>query len=377
MRRTGNSTEPSVQAGMSASGEAVVAWSFLTRGGLYRELWAATAAPGAAFGAPVRVGEIQLGSPFSLAVGEGGHALLAFATGVQLRVAERAPGGGFAPAAAVGPARDRLAILPAAALDAAGGALVAWQRASDWAVDAVVRPGPGAFGAPVRLSRAARLPLPSGLQAFFDAFTPVDFEGEHSSSTNRDPTARPSIRVRVIAGGRALVTWAAPFGRDGVWSLAPRSATLPLAGGTAETRAHGPGVRDADLVTPLVTEGGVPAVLWRDNRDDEGDDRLHAALEGAAQTEERAPRVEVRAAGQRVLRGSEALVLRVTCSAACDVRAQAGSGLGGANGTLSLTRAGSGRLRLDARAVARSRRCAAARCGCASARVRPTRARRR
>ena len=103
MRRTGNSTEPSVQAGMSASGEAVVAWSFLTRSGLYRELWAATAAPGAAFGAPVRVGEIQLGSPFSLAVGEGGHALLAFATAFELRVAERAPGAGFAAAAAVGP----------------------------------------------------------------------------------------------------------------------------------------------------------------------------------------------------------------------------------------------------------------------------------
>ena len=289
---------------------------------------------------------MQLGSPFSLAVGEGGHALLAFGTGTQLRVAERAPGGGFAPAITVGPARDRLAILPVAALDAAGGALVAWLRASDSELDAVLRAGPGRFEAPITLSRAARLPLPEGLQEFFDAFAPLDAEGEHSTAES-GPDAEARYPRALISDGRALVTFAVPTGRDGVWSLAPRSATIPLAGGAAETRAHGAGVRDAHVITPMLAGSGVPAVLWSDHDENEAEDRLHVALEGVAETADRGPRVQVRVTGKRALRGDEQLVLRVTCSAACEVRAQAGAGLAGASGRLSLGRAGSGRLRLD------------------------------
>ena len=342
---TGSSTEPSVQAGMSASGEAVVAWSFLSRARTTRELWAAVAAPGAAFGAPVRIGELQLGTPFSLAVGDGGHGLLAFAAGGEVRVAERAPGAAFSPTVVVGRSSDLRAILPTAAVDAAGGALIAWQRASDSALDAVVRSRPGPFGAPVTLSRPTRIAYPAGLTEFFEAFSPANVEGEHNSSDGGDFEARHPRAV--IAGGRALLAWAAPLGRDGVWSLPPRSATLALAGGAPEIRVHGAGIREAELVTPLLADGGVPAVAWIDENDEEEDARLHLALEGAAETAGTAPRVQVRAVSGRVLGPRQALVLRVTCSAACDVRAQAGAGLGGANEAISLSRAGSGRIRLE------------------------------
>ena len=364
---------------MSASGEAVVAWSFLTRSGLYRELWAAVAAPGAAFGAPVRIGEVQLGSPFSLAVGEGGHALLAFATGVRAAGRRARPGRRLrCPPRRSAAARDRLAILPAAAVDAGGGALVAWQRASDWAVDAVVRPGPGAFGAPVTLSRPRGSRCPRGCRSSSTRSRRWTSRASTRAATESGPTTRPCHPRAVIAGGRALVTWAAPLGRDGVWSLAPRSATLALAGGAAETRAHGAGIRDADLVTPLLADGGVPAVLWRDNRDDEGDDRAARSRSKAPrEREERAPRVEVRAAG----RSACCAAARRSC---CGSRARRPAtcaprpapGWAARTGRSRSAARAAGSIRLDP-SCARSPRCAAARCACACARARRTRARRR
>ncbi|HEY6890797.1 MAG TPA: hypothetical protein VI300_23535, partial [Solirubrobacter sp.] len=67
-----------VAAGLSATGEAVVAWSFQPAAGRPREVWAATAQPGGAFAPAAKVGTLRAGSEFALAVGAGGHALLAF-----------------------------------------------------------------------------------------------------------------------------------------------------------------------------------------------------------------------------------------------------------------------------------------------------------
>jgi hypothetical protein len=237
-------------------------------------------------------------------------------------------------------------VLPATAVDPLGGAVVAWQRATDWALDAVARSGPGPFGAPVTLSRPVRLGLPSGVREFFDAFAPLDREGEHDSNDSGPDNDARNPRI-VLSQGRALVTWAAPLDRDGVWELTARSATLPLDGGAAELRAHGAGVREAEIVTPLLAADGAPAVMWRDETEEEADDRLHVAVEGLTDPPAIGPRVTVRAGPKRVLRAGEALVLRVTCSAACDVRAQTGPGYGGASDRLSLTRAGTGRLRLQ------------------------------
>ena len=343
--RTGHSREPTVQAGMSASGEAVVAWSFRSRDGASRELWAATAAPGASFGAPARIGDVRLGSPFSLAVGAGGHALLAFATDGELRVASRDPGAGFAPATPVARVRDGIGVLPATAVDAGGGAVAAWQRASDWSVRAVVRAAPGGFGAPVTIAGPLSLGLPTDLLAFFSSLA-LDEEGEYATGESGPDNEAGHPRA-AIAGGRVLLTWAGPGSRDGVTWLAAQSATLPLGAGGPERRVHGPGLRSATSVTPLLVEGGGQAAVWTDSVDEE-DPRLHVAVEGATPAvDAAAPRVVVRPGRQRVLDPGDSLELRVTCSAACDVRAQVGSGLIGASGELSLARAGSGRVRLQ------------------------------
>ena len=64
---------------------------------------------------------------FDLAVGADGRALLAFAAGDELHVAERAPGGAFGAATAVAGRRATCsARSPAVALRADGGAVVAW-----------------------------------------------------------------------------------------------------------------------------------------------------------------------------------------------------------------------------------------------------------
>ena len=153
---------------MSAAGEAVVAWAFQPRAGSsVRELWVSVAAPGAGFRAPVRVAELRNGPIFDLAVGDAGHALLAFATGTDVFVAERAPGADFGPAGRVGQAADLAGIFPTAAVGPDGAAVVAWLRQLDGVMSAVVRERPGPFGAPLTITRPVRLGISRTLLAAF------------------------------------------------------------------------------------------------------------------------------------------------------------------------------------------------------------------
>ena len=231
--------------------------------GLHRELWAAIAAPGAAFGAPVRIGEVQLGSPFSLAVGAGGHALLAFAhrqraAGRRARARRRVRPRGHGRAAP----RTGFGVLPAAAVDADGGALVAWRGRRDGRSSAVVRAGPGRSARRSTLSRAARLPLRRRTcrrsSTRSRRWTPrASRRAERAATTEAgDPRALICRRPRAADVG-------GPAGRDGVWWLAPRSATMPLAGGAAEIRAHGAGrCATPTSITPLLAGGGGTPSLW-------------------------------------------------------------------------------------------------------------------
>jgi hypothetical protein len=261
-------------------------------------------------------------------------------------VAERAPAAAFATSASIGRVRDPVAVLPAAAIDAAGAAIVAWERATDWNVEAVVRPGPGAFGAPITLAKPERrLGLPPELISLFTGFA-IEPEGEYISGEVGPDAQSGHPRAVIDASGRALLSWVAPADRDGVWWSAPWSATLPLAGGAPEIRTHGSGLRDVRVAAPLLAAGGGAAVAWGDEVD-ERDPRLHLALEGAPATPDKLPLVRIRPPRKRVLARGDALVLRVTCSAACEVRAQLGSTLSDPSDTLKLTRAGTGRLRLN------------------------------
>jgi hypothetical protein len=223
--RKGIPQSPTVLAGMTASGEAVVAWGFApTRSGL-RELWVSIAAPGASFMAPVRVGRLRHGLPFDLAVGADGRMLLAFVTGNEIRVAERPPGGAFGAPTVVTDATDPVGAFITAALGADGAAVVAWQRLWTGRIDAVVRDAPGAFAAPGTVARrtvdVGVVPLAPFSFLVFEGDATSEFTSGGGVSGDRD-AGFP--RAEILAGGRALLTWADTARRDAVdWTPAVRT----------------------------------------------------------------------------------------------------------------------------------------------------------
>jgi hypothetical protein len=97
-------------------------------------------------------------------------------------------------------------------------------------------------------------------------------------------------------------------------------------------------LRDADSVAPVVLDTGAPAVAWTDNGSASG--RVHLAAEGAATVPVTAPRVRIGRPERTALHRADPLVIPVTCSAACDLRASAR----GLTASASLTRAGTVKL---------------------------------
>ena len=190
----GASSTMRVAAGLSATGEAVVAWSFQPADGKPRELWAAVAAAGTAFGTPARIGTLRDGSPFSLAVGADGTALVAFpGRHDDVLVAERAAGASFGPASRVGTAGDRLATYLTVAIRADGGAVVAWQSVLAGKLQAVLRAQRGPFSAPVTLAPDSGLRIPKEILALYDAF--VGLGGDEVTSATA-PTRTERVRAR-------------------------------------------------------------------------------------------------------------------------------------------------------------------------------------
>ena len=335
-----------VAAGVSAAGESVVAWAFQPAKGKPRELWASIAPAGGPFGTPVKLGTVRSGSPFSLAVGAGGHAVLAFPNGDDMLVAERAPGAGFGPAARVGATNDRLAVFPTAAVAADGGAVVAWQNVFAGTVDGVVRAQPGAFSAPLTLVPDPGLKFPKVALDLFEAFLTED-TGEFFSDSAGPDDQGGLPRALITPDGRALVSVAGLDKRDGMWGAGPQWATVPLSGGPVQTQILGAELRDVGAIAPLVTADGTAGMVWADNNDDERDGRLHLALEGAPDGADPAPPdVRVLGSTRRVLAADADLPLTIRCSAACDVRVQLGKGLLAPADIVSLTHAGEKKVRL-------------------------------
>ena len=227
--RNGHARDTVIQAGMTAGGEAVVAWTFRTGKGAPFELWAAIAAPGLPFRPAARIASVTRAVSFALAVGAGGHALLAFPSRGQMLVAERAPGEGFGAPAAVAPATDLLAVLPAAAVTPDGGAIVGWHGAIDEVTGAVVRERPGPFGAPVALSpRFYGGPAREFLGLFFRGTDADELGG-----------GTPAPAAIITPDRRALLTWTGASTRDHVGQAhrnrrpCRSAAALPRRGSTA------------------------------------------------------------------------------------------------------------------------------------------------
>jgi hypothetical protein len=211
-----------------------------------------------------------------------------------------------------------------------GGAIVAWHGISDGVTAAVVRPGPGAFGAPVTL---APRPVRGLLREYYGLLVRPDDDAELPYTDDIDDEGT-FPRAVILADGRALLTWAGSGKRErsgdeasgrgsGVWFAAPWSATLPLAGGPPEAQIHGSELRDVRAVTPLVLANGAAAVAW--TRGDE-ERLIHVAVEGAAVTTGPTP-PRVRVGPLKVpIDLDKHITVPVTCSAACDVRVQLGAG---------------------------------------------------
>jgi hypothetical protein len=343
-KRAGNQVR--LAAGMTGAGEAVVAWAYRPVVGKPRELWAAIAPAGAAFGAPVKLATLRTGSTFDLAVGVGGHALLAFVSGDDVLVSERAPGAGFGPPARVGGAGDLFTTAPVAAVRADGGAVVAWSNVLAGDAHAVLRPQAGPFGAPVVLAPKSGFRYPKLILDLLAALLSDENLGEFVSGGSDDETSDP--RASITPDGRAFVTWGGLAQRDGLWWGAPRAALVPLAGGPVQDETFGTELRDAGSVTALTTPDGVAGVAWTDNGDGRRDGRLHVALEGVAAAADAAPpKLTVLAPTRRVLKPTEPLRFGVRCAAACDVRVQAGEGALAPGESFSLRRAGERRISLD------------------------------
>jgi hypothetical protein len=337
-----------VVAGMSAAGDAVVAWAEQPAAGKPRELWAAVAPAGAPFAQPAKVGTLSARSTFSLAVGDGGTALLAFVGGEDVMVAERPPGGAFGMPVRLGRGADTILVAPAAAVRADGGAIVAWNNALAGDVQAVVRAQPGAFGAPVTIAAKTGLRYPKSILDLFEELLGNDDLGGFTSSGAGDDDDGGDARAMITADGRGVVTWAGAAQRDGLWWSPPRVAVLPLAGGAPSDALFGTQLREAGSTTPLAGADGRLGVAWADNNGREKDGRLHLALEGVPDGADPAPpRLTVIAPKRRVLAADEPLRFGVRCSAACDVRAQIGSGVLAPGDAVSLTRPGAQRMSLD------------------------------
>jgi hypothetical protein len=327
-----------VAAGVAADGSVVALWSRTKiKGRSVASLaMSSIAAPGAPFGAPVRLAS-GLAGPVALAVAPDGRALAALNRERDFAVAERAPGGAFGAVEKIG--EGALSFnAPAVALRPDGAALIAWGGDALSGVTAVRRSGPGAFGPPVEVVATH---LHTG--EFGRSSASVGFAVEGGAAPQRpDDSAGGALRAVLAPDGRAVITWADPQTRAGIAWSAARVATLG-ADATAATQVLGGPLRDAATVAPALLDSGAPVVAWGDNaRPGSGDGRLHLALEGAAAPAPAAfPRVAVGRPERTVLRSRQSLVLPVTCSAACDVRGE----IGEQAATASLPAAG--RTRLD------------------------------
>jgi hypothetical protein len=337
-RTTGDDPAPSVAIALAAGGELVAAWTRRDPATKGIVVEAALAPPGGALGAPQRIGQARGGTPPALAVAPDGSALLAYAAGTELRVAERAPGGAFGAPVKVATADDVVAVTPAAALGPGGEAAVGWQSVLQEGVGLVTRARAGAFGPPVVLARNRTIPpaLAERVAAIVQGLGDL-------GSLNLGG----GLRV-ALAGDRALAGWIRTRRPGGLHTREAHGATLPLAGGHLETHAFGGTLRDVDSAAPVVLADGRAGLAWADDGPNGTQGRVHFALAGVAPAA-RPPVPVVRIGRPRasVLAAADPLRVPITCSAACDVRLQR-VGRADTDAVLSLRAAGTRTLVVDA-----------------------------
>ncbi len=324
-------------AGMSAGGDAVLAWSDAApRDRLPERTRALTsiATTGGTFGAARVVA--RAGRAVALAVADDGRALVAVSAQDALRVAERPPGGAFGrPVRVARTGASQVAV----ALADGGRAALFWVSASSGAAGIVTRAASGAFGRPVTLAH----PLPAGSRPVATAAISGSLDGGGGGGGDLGSGQEAWVAAALRPDG-VLAAWLAPRRVAGLVTTGVRTAFLPAGGGPVERSALAGGLRDATNVITYSSADGGAGVAWLE-MSTVGRALLHAAVAGGTRPPDPpAPSVSVGPPRRSLLKWSDSLALPVTCSAACDVRAQAPHRA--ADGTLSLTRAGHGVLRV-------------------------------
>lgn len=321
------SGEITLAAGVDGAGWMTVAWS----SGVGERLVTATAPPAGAFGPRTAVpgGENAAGD-VALAVAPDGRALVAAAGLDGFALAERGPGeAAFTTVPLPAGRHGAFPSHPSIAVVDGGGALLAWRTGvePDAGVRAAWRASHGAFGTAQTLDSGRAAPDSFGLsEAELFAVGGVYDRGSSGPSVVLGPDGRAAIawsgsRLAAAATGDLTRGLAVQRFRSGVRS--PHDVVGWL------TAAGDPALAWAD------SDSGVYGFTT-------GYGRLHLAFPGAMQAPRtQPPGASLRVARHPALYLAEALPVTVRCRAACDVRLTAGGNVQ----TDSLARAGTLRLR--------------------------------
>lgn len=318
-----------IVSGLAATGEAFVMTTSVGSGKPTASVAVSVAAPGAPFGAPAQVAVTSSGTEPTLSVAPDGRALVAAPDGTSMLVAERAPGGGFGPAVAVGAAKDPLYLATAVGLGPAGEASVAWASLVSGRVQFVSRPAAGAPWASTQLDGGTLVPRRYDPFFFTDAFLKALYGADGLLVS---AALRPLALTR---DGRAAMAWV------GVAPETPALLLAPLAGGPGVVQTAGSGFGAAGLSFALTLADGTPALAWTESggATDEPT-RLHLAADGVTERRDPAPpRVTIGAPRSRRLGPKEPLRFPVSCSGPCQVRLRLEAGVDFEE-ELSLERAG-------------------------------------
>ena len=229
-----------------------------------------------------RIGLGQWLSSPAIAAAPDGRVLVAFSDGTSQRVAERAPGGAFAPTVSVGDARDSSITATLLTLGAGGEAVVAWARYARGDVQFATRVGAGPFRAP---SRSA----PHSCPRASIRSTRRGRSSPRSSMASGGGSYEAAYTDLVLTGdGRAALAWF-----ESGSTTVPALLTTPLTGGAVTRAPGGRGIQSPQTLRALTLADGTPALAWTEPGSG-SNFVLHVAAEGVVERPDpQVPRVTI------------------------------------------------------------------------------------
>ena len=329
-----------IDAAISATGEAVVSWTAVDVAGKGEPRLTAnvaTIAPGGAVGAPASV---PIDSTTSLSVAGDGRTLLAYVHDGSVHYIERAPGAAFGAPVRLARITDPTSGTAIARLHDSGAAAIAWSGNLLSEVRIATRPGLGGFRPAVTVAKGRELP-----KDYDPFFSSPEFFAFAGSDTSLESLFFLDDALTLTEDGHALLGLTTMTRTRGAETYVARLATVPLTGAAAVGAGAGGEFDIPLLAQPMVLADGTPALTWVSDVE-ENHFVLHLAMEGGTRPATAMPNVRVGAPVKRVLGYGDALRLPIRCSGPCSVRAQV-IGRAGSDGLTTLVRGGRGELRIE------------------------------